>query len=177
MIWATVSPICFKDLKKSSWFSDQDSYEHSVKAESGACSPEANTPISWWPQICVETGSAGHLPTTWQSLFTFRQVWYRSSVQFSHSVASDSLQPHGLQHARLPYPSPTPGACRKLCPSSHHKSFCHSVLSSPSGGSKGLFSIPHLTPTLSVYILFPRAQLGDCKLHPRNKCVSAMSAS
>ena len=33
-----------------------------------------------------------------------------SSVQFSHSVVSDSLQPHGLQHTRLPYLSPTPGA-------------------------------------------------------------------
>ena len=32
-----------------------------------------------------------------------------SSVQFSHSVMSDSLQPHGLQHARPPCPSPTPG--------------------------------------------------------------------
>ena len=33
-----------------------------------------------------------------------------SSVQFSHSVVSDSLQPHGLQYARLPCSSPTPGA-------------------------------------------------------------------
>ena len=31
-----------------------------------------------------------------------------SSVQFNHSVASDSLQPHELQHARPPCPSPTP---------------------------------------------------------------------
>ena len=30
-------------------------------------------------------------------------------VQFSGSVVSDSWQPHGLQHARLPCPSPTPG--------------------------------------------------------------------
>ena len=29
--------------------------------------------------------------------------------QFSHSVVYDSLRPHGLQHARLPCPSPTPG--------------------------------------------------------------------
>ena len=33
------------------------------------------------------------------------------SVQFSHSIMSESLRPHGLQHARLPCPSPTPGAC------------------------------------------------------------------
>ena len=36
--------------------------------------------------------------------------------QLSHSVMSNSLQPHGLQHARLPCPSPTPGACSNSCP-------------------------------------------------------------
>ena len=35
-------------------------------------------------------------------------MWF-NSVQFSHSVVSDSLWPHGLQHARPPCPSPTPG--------------------------------------------------------------------
>ena len=39
------------------------------------------------------------------------------SVQFSCSVVSDFLRPHGLQHARLPCPPPTPGACSNLCPS------------------------------------------------------------
>ena len=47
---------------------------------------------------------------------------------FSHSVVSDSLQPHGLQHARLPCPSPTPGACSNSCPLSQ---WCHpTILSS-----------------------------------------------
>jgi len=36
--------------------------------------------------------------------------------QFSHSVVSDSLRPHGLQHATLSCPSPTPGACSNSCP-------------------------------------------------------------
>ena len=40
-----------------------------------------------------------------------------SSVQFSHSVVSDSLLPHGLQHARLPCPSLTPRAYSNSCPS------------------------------------------------------------
>ena len=39
---------------------------------------------------------------------------------------SDSLQPHGLQHARLPCPSPTPGACSNSCPSQ----WCHPTISS-----------------------------------------------
>ena len=39
-----------------------------------------------------------------------------SSVQFSHSVMSDSLRPHELQHARPPYPSPTPRVYSDSCP-------------------------------------------------------------
>ena len=38
------------------------------------------------------------------------------SVQFSSSVLFDSLQPHGLQHTRLPCPSPTPGVYPNSCP-------------------------------------------------------------
>ena len=40
------------------------------------------------------------------------------SVQFSCSVVSDSLRPHGLQHARPPCPSPNPGVYSNSCPSS-----------------------------------------------------------
>ena len=39
-----------------------------------------------------------------------------SVSQFSRSVVSDSLQPRGLQHTRLPCPSPTPGAFLDSCP-------------------------------------------------------------
>ena len=49
------------------------------------------------------------------------------SVQFSRSVMSDSLQPHGLQHARLPCLSSTPGAYSNSCPSSL---WCHPTISS-----------------------------------------------
>ena len=48
-------------------------------------------------------------------------------IQFSCSVVSDSLQPHGLQHARLPCPSPIPRACPNSCPLSR---WCHSIISS-----------------------------------------------
>ena len=51
-------------------------------------------------------------------LFKMFKLPQFSSVQFSHSVMSDSLQPHGQQHTRLPCPSPTPGACSNSCPSS-----------------------------------------------------------
>ena len=47
-------------------------------------------------------------------------MWYIDTVeylvQFSRSVVSDSLQPHGLRHARLPCPSLSPGVCPNSCP-------------------------------------------------------------
>jgi len=50
-----------------------------------------------------------------------------SWVQFSCTVVSYSLQPHGLQHVRLPCPSPTPRACSNSCPLSRS---CHPTISS-----------------------------------------------
>ena len=47
--------------------------------------------------------------------------------QFSRSLMSDSWRPHGLQHARPPCPSPTPGAYSNLCPLSR---WCHPTISS-----------------------------------------------
>ena len=52
---------------------------------------------------------------------------YIYSVQFSYSVVSDSLWPHGLQHSRLPCPSPTPGAYLNSRPLSR---WCHPTISS-----------------------------------------------
>ena len=49
------------------------------------------------------------------------------SVQFSRSVMSDSVWPHGLQHARLPCPSASPRACSNSCPWSGR---CHPAVSS-----------------------------------------------
>ena len=51
-------------------------------------------------------------------------LWILQSVQFSHSVVSDSLQPHGLQHARPLCPSPTPrvypnSSITSVMPSNH----------------------------------------------------------
>ena len=50
-----------------------------------------------------------------------------SSVQFSHSVMSDSLQPYGLQQASPPCPSPAPRVYSNSCPLSQ---WCHPTISS-----------------------------------------------
>ena len=48
----------------------------------------------------------------------------KDKLLFSCSVLSNSLQSHGLQHARLPCPSPSSGVCPSLCPS-NHLILCH----------------------------------------------------
>ena len=57
------------------------------------------------------------------------------SVQFSHSVMSNSLQPPGLPHTRLPCPSPSPRTCSNSCPpvmSSNYLVLCRPLLLPPS---------------------------------------------
>ena len=65
----------------------------------------------------------------WWTILPIRKVtmYLFSSVRISHSVLSDSLRPHGLQHTRLPCPSTTPGACSNSCLSSW---WCHPTISS-----------------------------------------------
>ena len=66
----------------------------------------------WWGQ-----GAWAQLPgIVFTSMFTGEIQWrFRKPLSylllFSSSVGSDSLRPHGLQHARLPCPSPFPGVC------------------------------------------------------------------
>ena len=63
--------------------------------------------------------------------FATKILWFPvhsvSSVQFSRSVISDFVRPHGLQHTRLPCPSPTPRAWSNSCPLSR---WCHPAISS-----------------------------------------------
>ena len=83
-----------------------------------------------------------------------RKLWYiytmEYSVQFSHSVVSDSLQPHELQHARPPCPLPTPGVYPNPCPSSR---WCHPAISS---SVVPFSSCPQSLPTSGS---FPMSQL------------------
>ena len=74
-----------------------------------------------WTRV---SGIVGRCFTVWAT----REVYTTpSSVQFSHSVVSNSLRPHGLQYAKLPCPLPTPGVCTNSHPSSQ---WCHPTISS-----------------------------------------------
>ena len=69
-----------------------------------------------------------NLPDTYFILsLRMNSIMLQSSVQFTGSVMSNSLWPHGLQHARPPCPSPTPGIYSNSCPLSR---WCHPTISS-----------------------------------------------
>ena len=63
----------------------------------------------------------------WLSPGNLKSQWSYSTLFLSHSIVSDSLRPHGPQHARLPCASPSPWACSNSCPVSQ---WCHPTISS-----------------------------------------------
>ena len=98
------------DQRASRWANMWGSWEGGALGESGGL-----WTLSIHFSICIS------------SIWLFLSYALISSVQSSHSVMSDSLQPHGLHHARLPCPSPSPKACSNSCPSSR---WCHPTISS-----------------------------------------------
>ena len=84
-----------------------------------------------------------------KDLFAFWN-WSIDSVQFSHSVVSNSLRPHESQHARPPCPSPTPGVRPNSCVSSQ---WCHPAISS------SVIPFSSCPQSLPVSESFPMSQL------------------
>ena len=71
--------------------------------------------------------------------FNLKMILLNGAVsQFSGSVMSDSLQPHGLQHTRLPCPSPAPKGYANSCPLSQ---WCNPAISSLSSPSPPAFNL------------------------------------
>ena len=75
----------------------------------------------------------------------------KGTVQFSCSVISNSFQPHGLQHARLLCPSPSPGVCSNSCPLSQ---WCYLTISSSVIPFSCLLSLP-VSGSISESQFFP----------------------
>ena len=100
-----------------------------------------------------------------------------SHFQFSRSVMSNSLQPHGRQHTRLPWPSPTPRACSNSYPLSQwcHQtmSFCHPLLFPPS-----IFpSIKVFSKESVLHIRWPKYWSFSSSISPSNEYSGRISFS
>ena len=83
------------------------------------------------------------------------------SIQFNYSVMSYSLQPHGLWHARLPCPTPTPRACSNSCSSSR---WCHPTISSS--------VVPFSS---SLHFRWPKYWSFSFSISPSNACSALIS--
>ena len=101
----------------------------------------------------------------------YRWIWFNfSSVQFSHSVMSDSLQPHEPQHVRPPCPSPTPRSPPKPTPIESMMPSNHLILCRP------LLLLPSIFPRIRVFsnesalcIRWPKYWSFGFKISPTNE--------
>ena len=88
-----------------------------------------------------ESDTSEQLPLSqvgWNSRVTEGHLKWHLSCCFSRSVTSESLQPHKLQHARLPYPSLSPRVCPNPCLLSHDAT------------QPSYFQSPHSPPALNL---------------------------
>ena len=123
-----------RHVTQRSW--SRKGYESGEKVVPHIHQPKKITKNHHRQKVRLEPWSGGGFHTVClspapESLWHFKNAgpWYLlfSSVQFSCSVMSNSLRPHGLQHTRPPCPSPTPRACSNSCPLSR---WCHRTISS-----------------------------------------------
>ena len=114
-------------LKTDGRLSDKSEHRHTYQSWYGLPQVRTNNPrkilkIKIWQKIYRRIPSKAWI--TLQSVIVYLPYF---SLLFSYSVMSNSSQPHGLQHARLLCPSPSPGACSNSCTLSR---WCHPTLSS-----------------------------------------------
>ena len=100
----------------------------------------------------------------------------RCLVQFSHSVMSDSLRPHGLPHARPFCPSPTPGVYSNSCPLGR---WCHPTISSSvipfSSHLQYFLSIRVFSNESVLHIRWPKYWSFSLSISPPNECSGLIS--
>ena len=137
---SVVGPRTFLTVKESLWYNCSAVCGSSAcqlygganddLLEEGLCHTLGNPGLLWPESLSTRQATADlclHKETLTHSKAGLAQVWLHQSlwlggskqtVQFSRSIVSRSLWPHGLQHARLPCSSSTPRPCSNSCTSS-----------------------------------------------------------
>ena len=144
------------EIKLPTYTGSQKKQENTRDTSTSVLSPMLK-PLTVW-KILQEDGIRDHLTCFLRNLYAGQGAtvktrhgttnWFQIgkgvyqgcilSVQFSCSVMSNSLRPHGLQHARPPCPSPTPKVYSNSCPSSW---WCHPAILSSESPSPPTFSL------------------------------------
>ena len=112
------------------------------------------------------------LYSTWNSAHCYVAAWWEEGLGencflFSHYVMSDSLQPHGLQHTRLPCPSLSPGVCSDSCPLSQ---WCHPTISSSVALLSSIFpSLRVFSNELALHIRWSKYWSFSFSISPSNE--------
>ena len=119
--WTSFQPPTPSNPSRLSQSTGLSSLSHYSKVPLAICFTYGSIYVSMLLSQFIPSSSS---PPVSKSLFSMA---VSPPVQFSRLVVSDSLWPHGLQHSRLPRPSPTPGAFSNSCPSSQ---WCHPTISS-----------------------------------------------
>ena len=128
--------------------------------------------VEGWETVTQDTslqggkGNAAFTPPRYGREFW---LWWADQYQyqFSHSVLSDSLWPHELQHARLPCPSPTPGVSSNMSIKSVMPSD-HLILGCP------LFVPPSIFPSIRVPPVYSRGNSDSGKLIMASKDIQVL---
>ena len=123
-----------------------------------SCKRETEGDEPWWEVFLMTVG--------WQSPCLDTHIL--QLVQFSHSIVSNSLRLHGLQHTRLPCPSPTPRACWNSRPSSR---WCHPTISASVIPFSHLQSFPASGsfPVSQFFIRWPKDWSFRFSISPSNE--------
>ena len=109
----------------------------------------------------------------WRSFMPYR---CSQKTQFGYSVMPNCLQSHGLQHTRLPCPSPTPGVCLDSCPLSWW--CCPTISSSVVPSSSHLQSFPAFRVLSSETVLrirWPKYWSFSFSISPSNEYLGLIS--
>ena len=113
--------------RRNSWLPAQPKLQQSRTSVYAINQCTCHDPVYMpWSSVYAMNQCTCHEPVCMPNRFS-RWPTRLNSVQLSCSVVSDSLQPHGLQHARPPCLSPAPGVYSCSCPLSR---WCHPTISS-----------------------------------------------
>ena len=127
-----------------------------------------------WPWDCKDKTQLNTLRHIWMPWYLKQENYYPVNnrvinvlLLFSHAGVSKSLRPHGLQHARLPGPSPTSRACSNSCPLSW---WCHPItLPSPSPPAFSLSQNQDLSNERVLCIRWPKYWSFSFSIGPSNE--------